>query len=315
MKQTVAILASLLSLTLAAPGASAQPGGAGASVAAKIMQRGEADPQNPALLVGLLAELDAETAAHPKVALNHRVRGWVLSHLGRREDAVAAYDAAVELDPKQVDALYECGVVLSDLGRFDEAIARWDAAAKVDPRNIDAFYNAAQTHYNRRQYKQALERWRKAQALDPGDFDVAKKILQALNGLGDKRRAAKAREALIAMWRGSDDERVRGLTEFCFDRKDVGEVHVYAYETFEPKGDLYYVYTFRLTGPDDQLVGAVQLESSAITRAAGTPFVIGFNRDDTHHTTDRAYKQLPTREALWPEVEKVIRAEFADAVR
>lgn len=317
MKRTLAFLALLLSLTLvtSSGSASAQPGDPGASVAAKIMQRGEAEPQSATLLAQLLTEIDAEAAAHPKVAVNHYVRGWVLSHLGRSEDAVAAYDAAVKLDPKLVDALYDCGVVLSDLGRLDEALARWNAATEADPRHIDAFYNAAQTYYNRHQYRQALERWQKAQALDPGDFDIAKKVLQALNGLGDKKRAAKARDALIAMWRGSDDERVRGLTEFCFDQKDVGKVHVYAYETFEPKGDLYYVHTFRLTGPDKQLIGAVQLESSAVIREAGTPYVIGFNRDDTHHTTARAYKQLPTWEALWPEVEKVVRAEFGDNVR
>ncbi|TNF30967.1 MAG: tetratricopeptide repeat protein [Deltaproteobacteria bacterium] len=312
MLRLLALLALAATLTVAPASASAAvPGDA---EALKILERGMADPGNATLLGQLLGEVDREVASHPDAPSAHYARGWLLSHLGRGEEAVKAYDRASALDPKLADALYNCGVVLSDLGRHDEALARWDAATKVDPRMIDAYYNAAQTYYNRRQFKEALERWEQAAALDPGDFGVAKKVLQALNALGDKPRAAKAREALIALWKSAEDERVRGLSEFCFDQRDVGKAHVYIYETFEPKGDLYYVYTVRVAGPQNKLAGAVMLESSAVIRELGTPYVLGFNRNEQHHTTDRAYKELPSWDLLWPEMEKIIRAEFADVV-
>jgi|GEM_PF-1677686 len=313
MTRTLTLLALVLALaSFASAAGAATPE---EKQATSILERGSADPANAKLLGELLGEIDKQIAAHPDVAIEHYVRGWLLSHLGRREEAVKAYDKAVEIDPKLSDALYNCGVVLSDLGRFEEAIARWDAATKVDPRHIDAYYNAAQTHYNRHQYDEALSRWEKALAVDPGDFDIQKKVLQALNGMGDKARAAKARDALIQMWKTSDDERVRGLREFCFDQKDVGKVHVYAYETFEPKGDLVYHYTFRLTDEKNQLIGAVMLESSAVIRELGTPYLIGYNRDEKHHSTGHTYAKLPTWEQLWPDVEKVVREAFGDKVK
>lgn len=312
MLRLLALVVTLAALAAATPRALAEPP---APPAVQILQRAEADPQNTTLLEQLLGEVDKEVAANPKLAVNHYVHGWLLSHLGRGAEAVTAYDRAAELEPGFADALYNCGVVLSDLGRSDEALAHWNAAAEADPKHIDAYYNAAQTYYNRHQYKDALERWQKALALDPGDFDVQKKVLQAFNGLHERAGATKAREALLALWRDSDDPRVKAMTEFCFDQREVGKVHVYAYETLDPKGDLFYPYTFKLAGPDNRIFGSVRLESSAVIREAGTPYILGFSSGATHATTRTAYKTLPSYGALWPDVEKIIRKEFASAVQ
>jgi tetratricopeptide (TPR) repeat protein len=274
--------------------------------AVQILKEAEANEKNRTVLEKCLAQIDREIAARPNLALNHYTRGWLLSRLARPDDAVAAYDRALALDPKLADAAYNAGVVLADMRREEEALKRWDAAVKADPKHVDALYNAGQLRYNRKEFAKALECWSKARLLAPADFGVAKKVLQATNALGDRAAAKKAREAVFEIWRTSQDDQVRKLTEYVFDQFDVGKLHVYAFETFEPKGDLYCVYTFRAAGPDNKIVGTVQLESSKIIREMGTPYILGYTTGAVHHTTSSTFKELPTYEALKPQIVRLV---------
>jgi tetratricopeptide (TPR) repeat protein len=310
MRLPIALLLGAFLVLAQAPGAAGQPN---KPRAIQIIEQAEKNPNDRALLANSLSEIDREIASAPRLAVNHYVRGWLLSHLGRLEEAVRAYDKAVEIDPKFADAYYNAGVVLADLGRTDEALKRWYAATEADPKLVDAYYNAGQLHYNRKEFAKALDRWSKARALAPDDFDVAKKVLQAYNALGDRGAAVKAREAVFQIWRTSSDPGVRRLTEYVFDQFDVGKTHVYAYETFEPKGDLYYVYTFRVAGPKGKLVGSVQLESSAAIRKMGTPYILGVTTGSRHETLSQSFKALPAYDTLRPIVTKIIEERFAAA--
>jgi tetratricopeptide (TPR) repeat protein len=51
----------------------------------------------------------------------HQLRGVALALLGHTERALAAFDAALAINPRYTDALVHRGIVLSDLGRTDEA--------------------------------------------------------------------------------------------------------------------------------------------------------------------------------------------------
>jgi tetratricopeptide (TPR) repeat protein len=286
-------------------------GAAGQPRAIQIIEQAEKNPNDKALLTNSLSEIDREIASAPRLAVNHYVRGWLLSHLGRLEESVVAYDRAVEIDPKFADAYYNAGVVLADLGRTEEALKRWYAATEADPKHVDAYYNAGQVHYNRKEFAKALDRWSKARALAPDDFDIAKKVLQAYNALGDRGAAAKARETVFQIWRTSNNPGVRRLTEYVFDQFDVGATHVYAYETFEPKGDMYYVYTFRVAGANGKLAGSVQLESSAVIREMRTPYILGVTTGNRHETLSQSFKALPTYDTLRPIVTKIIAERFA----
>lgn len=276
------------------------------SRAAQILNEAVAKAGDRTFLTQSLAQIDSEVAINPRLGGNHYVRGWILSRLDRPDEAVAAYDKAFELNPTLADAPYNAGVILAERGQEDEALKRWNAAAIADPKHIDAYYNAAQLHYNRKEFAKALERWTKAQQLAPTDFNIAKKILQANNALGNRDAASKARKTVFEIWRTSPDDKVRKLTEYVFDQFDLDKIHVYAYETFEPKGDLYYVYTFRAAGPDGKVAGTVQLESSAVIREKGTPYIIGYSIGKEHRTTGITFKELPAYDELKPHIIRLI---------
>ncbi len=62
---------------------------------------------------------------------------------GNNEDALIAYDKALEIDPNHVSAWNNKGIVLSRLKRFEEAIACYDKAIEINPQYANAWYNKA----------------------------------------------------------------------------------------------------------------------------------------------------------------------------
>lgn len=67
---------------------------------------------------------------------------------GNNDDALIAYDKALELDPNHVSAWNNKGIVLSRLKRFDEAIVCYDKAIEIEPEYANAWYNKANAMRN-----------------------------------------------------------------------------------------------------------------------------------------------------------------------
>lgn len=90
-----------------------------------------------------------------------------LQKLGRFEDAEKVYDAILALRPKEKDAHYLRGNVRLELDKFNEAVADFDKAIEMDPRNYDRLIEICQvlTHYG---YKQKGQEYIKA-AMASGD--------------------------------------------------------------------------------------------------------------------------------------------------
>ncbi len=62
---------------------------------------------------------------------------------GNNEDALIAYDKALELDPNHVSAWNNKGIVLARLGRFEEAISCYDRAIELNSEYANAWYSKA----------------------------------------------------------------------------------------------------------------------------------------------------------------------------
>ncbi len=70
-----------------------------------------------------LKAFDKAVQLQPERAELWRNRGNVLIQLERHSDAVLAYQHALKLDPSLWDVAYRNGVLLQSLGRHDEAVA------------------------------------------------------------------------------------------------------------------------------------------------------------------------------------------------
>lgn len=275
-----------------------------------ILRAVMAKEKEPGALEQALVQLDALIVRQPGQADAHYARGWVLSRLGRADAAIAAYDKAFDLDSRLADASYNAGVALSRAGRPKDAAVRFDRALAADPKHIDAAYNAGQSYYDIKQFAQALDRWTTASRLAPDDFDAAKKVVQAHMALGNEAEAMKAREKVFALKNAAKDPRLATMKSYVFDQFDVGKYHIYVYETFDTSGDRAYVYRFLVTERDRPL-GSVNLETSAVIRDQGVPYILGMNKDRRHTSfPDKTWKTLPAYKIVKAEAIKAIEANF-----
>jgi tetratricopeptide (TPR) repeat protein len=276
------------------------------SEATAILRNAIAHDKDQQVLTESLAAIEKVIAKDDKDAEAHYARGWVLSHLLRGDDAIAEYDRALAIDPKFAAAAYNAGVVLSELNRDKEALVRFDKALAIDPKYVNAAYNAGQSYYNLKDFKHAADRWTTAQKLEPDDFQIAKKLVQVHNALGNAAAAAKARDAVFALWKAGKAGQIK---DYVFDQFDVGGHHIYAFETFDPSGDLAYVYHFVVTD-HDQPIGSVNLETSAVIREQGTPYLLGMDKPGVHEQLGKMFKKLPSYRELKPLVIEAIKAKF-----
>ena len=113
----------------------------------------------------------------PKFHLAWNNLGNALNDLGRNSEAIAAYETALEIDPKYDDAWYGLGASLNDLGRNSEAIAAFETALEIDPKFHFAWYGLGNALNDLGRNSEAIAAFEKALEIDP-------KYVKAWNGLG-----------------------------------------------------------------------------------------------------------------------------------
>ncbi|WP_420799385.1 tetratricopeptide repeat protein [Ktedonospora formicarum] len=88
-----------------------------------------------------LAAYDQVIRLDPNDADTYNNKGNALNALKRNEEALAAYDQAIRLNPRYAYACNNKGVALNDLKRYEEALAAYDQAIRLDPNDADTYYN------------------------------------------------------------------------------------------------------------------------------------------------------------------------------
>lgn len=68
-------------------------------------------------------------------------KGNALIFLGRKDEAIVAYEKALDIKPDYAEACYNKGVALGDLGRMDEAIVAFEKSLEIKPDYADAWNN------------------------------------------------------------------------------------------------------------------------------------------------------------------------------
>jgi tetratricopeptide (TPR) repeat protein len=127
------------------------------------------------------------------------LEGNTLDDLSRYEEAIAAYDQAIRLDPNNADAYNNKGVDLYDLKRYEEAIVAYDQAIRLDPNNADAYYNKGNTLYDLKRYEEAIAACDQAIYLNSNDADAYKNKSIALYDLRRYEEAIAAYDQVIRL--------------------------------------------------------------------------------------------------------------------
>ena len=93
--------------------------------------------------------------------------GNALNGLKRYEEALAAYEQAIRLDPNYTYAYYGKGNALSDLKRYEEALAAYEQAIRLDPDDADYYHNKGIALNELKRHEEALAAYEQAIRLDP----------------------------------------------------------------------------------------------------------------------------------------------------
>jgi Tfp pilus assembly protein PilF len=94
---------------------------------------------------------------------------------GRYGDAIAAYQAILKRDPKNVDAMTHLGLIVSIGGHADSALESFEKALAIDPNYPPALLYRGQVFYEaKKDSARAIKSWEKFLAVAPPGEDRAR---------------------------------------------------------------------------------------------------------------------------------------------
>jgi tetratricopeptide (TPR) repeat protein len=124
-------------------------------------------------------------------------RGVALWNGGRRQEAIAALDAALRRNPEFPDALCMGGFILEQSGKREAALEFYRRALSLKVDLPAGWSNAGKLLFELDRFAEALDAFDAALALRPGDADLWNSRSGALRKLGELAASAvAAREAL-----------------------------------------------------------------------------------------------------------------------
>jgi predicted O-linked N-acetylglucosamine transferase (SPINDLY family) len=121
-------------------------------------------------------ELEREIRAHPQLINARNALGVAQIRLARRDQALATFLEATQLDPASPEANSNAGSLLADLGRIHEALPYLQAAVRASPGLADAHFNLGLAYQRLKQHEQAADSLQRA-------LDIAPRMSYALGHL------------------------------------------------------------------------------------------------------------------------------------
>jgi tetratricopeptide (TPR) repeat protein len=114
-----------------------------------------------------LAAYERAIELDPRDATLYYLKGTALGRLGEKELALAAYERATELDPAYAAAYFEQGKLCRRLGWNRKALAALEQALRLDPENAYIPYQTGGVLNTVKRYIEALAMYERVIALDP----------------------------------------------------------------------------------------------------------------------------------------------------
>jgi serine/threonine protein kinase len=126
-------------------------------------------------------------------------QAYSLSQLGNKEEALAACEEAIQLDPPYAGIYNNKGLALYDLGRYKEAIVAYEEAIRLDPTYAPAYNNKGNVLQALGQYEEARVAFDEAIRLDPTYAPAYNNKGNVLQALGQYEEAIVAYDEAIRL--------------------------------------------------------------------------------------------------------------------
>jgi tetratricopeptide (TPR) repeat protein len=146
------------------------------------------------------------TQAESRKALAWFVLGRAASELGRHEEAIAAYERALRIEPDDIYSINNLGNAYRDSGRPRQAMQFWREAVRINPGYLPAWNNLGTTFYVLKGQAGVVQALQELQATDPALAEVWRKLAIEYSISRDERVARQA----VGVLRGlSEAQRAR----------------------------------------------------------------------------------------------------------
>ena len=141
-----------------------------------------------------LEAFDRAIEIDPRYAEAHAGRGEALAALDREAEALEAFDRAIEIDPRYAEAHAGRGEALAALDREAEALEAFDRAIEIDGRYAPAYFGRGMALHWMDRSAEALEAFDRAIEIDPRYAEAHAGRGEALAALDREAEAHAARE-------------------------------------------------------------------------------------------------------------------------
>ncbi len=141
--------------------------------------------------------------------------GYLLKEQGHFNDAVTAFNSAIALDDKSVDAYLGRGDIYLARGEEIAAIADYDMAVRIDKRTLRAYMGLGKARYNQGYHKKAIKRFKDARSLAPENPQVHRHLMLAYQAKGDKKQVRKSYEKYLQYASDTDARQLQADPQFA----------------------------------------------------------------------------------------------------
>jgi lipoprotein NlpI len=229
-------------------------------------------------------------------------RGNAHEAKGARDAAIADYDEAIKLEPKNARAFNNRGSARSDKGDTEAALADFDAALKLDRRLASAYFNRANLHAAKGETARAIEDYSKALQFNRRNVNayIARGALYLADGAAAKARAdmrqalaLDRKNAYAVIWHEIAERRAKqkgvlaggkGLEDIAMSGWPAPVLHMFVGEL---KADGV------LVAADDPDATRKQAHICEANFYSGQHALIGGNRDEAAKLFKAAAKECP----------------------
>ena len=145
------------------------------------------------------AALQSAIALNPEHAVAHYNLGNVLRDRGMTDEAVASYRCAIAAKPGYAAAHFNLGNLLRDRGMTDDAAASYKQAIAINPAHAGAYNNLGKMLKDMGRFDEAIECFRHVTTIHPDYADAHYNIGVVLKSTGDVKGATKSYRRAISI--------------------------------------------------------------------------------------------------------------------
>jgi len=136
-----------------------------------------------------LKAFDTAVQLKPDDADLWRNFGIALTELERPADAILSFQHAVRLNPRHWEAANRAALLLHQAERFEEALVYFDLCEELEPDRFQILYMRALTLQSLKRFEEALADNKRAHVLDPSSADTCNNAGNILRALGRNEEA------------------------------------------------------------------------------------------------------------------------------